>query len=96
MKGPPCKECAPHPGVVEGNETAVALIQRVMTTEGVRLEALEAAMRIYRIPIDERALESDKVLFISGLFLKHRSEYKEESKNHAEGGDRIRKHPSKA
>ena len=77
-KGPPCDTC--FPGIMPDNETAFFISQRAMTGEGVRIESMEAAMRLYRVPVDERPDAADRVLVIASQFLKRQAEKREKDK----------------
>ena len=66
-QGPPCSAC--FPGILTGNADAFSLARKTLTAEGVRMESIEAAMRIYRIPAADRADLADKVLIMAGHYL---------------------------
>ena len=44
------------------------------------MESLEAAMRVYRIPRDERMDTADRVLLVASQFLKRQAEQREKER----------------
>lgn len=59
------------------NEDAYNIAQKSITYEGVKVESVLSAMRLYRIPIDDRPVIADKVFFMAGKFLSARKKVDE-------------------